>query len=141
MAKATAIAAPDVLNSSFFLSIGQVILSNLQTRWKWYKKFSTDEIDEFVGQNLGNYSNGDNNSSSSTKWSKFISFSINNRSGYSEQLTTILKMIHIDFDNVKYEIDKLVGQNPGNYGIGNGNSSTRYFKFITFSLTNRLVHF
>lgn len=44
----------------------------------------------------------------------------------------MLKMIYIDFDNIKDEIDESVSRNPGNHGNGNRNSSTRYPKFINF---------
>ena len=52
MAMTTAIVTPDVLNLSVFLStIDQLILSNLQPWWRWYRYVSngkTDNIDEKV---------------------------------------------------------------------------------------------
>lgn len=50
------------------------------------------------------------------------------------------EMIHIDFDNVKDEIDEFVSWNLGNYGDGNGSGGTRHLIFINFSINNRLGH-
>ena len=58
-----------------------------------------EEINEFVGQDPGNY--GNSNGSSSTKYFKFISFFVNNRSGYSEQFTTTMEIIKVEVDNIK----------------------------------------
>ena len=46
---------------------------------------------EFVDRDIGN--SGKNNGSSSTRRPKFISFSVNNRSGHFEQLIIMLEMI------------------------------------------------
>lgn len=66
-----------------------------------YIKFDNikNEIDKFISQELGYHSN--NNSSSSTKRLKFISFFLNNKSGYFEQLTIIIEMIQIKVDDTK----------------------------------------
>lgn len=56
-----------------------------------------DKIDQFIGQDLGNY--GKHNSSSSTKRPKFISLSVNNRLGYSEELTTMMELIQFNVDD------------------------------------------
>ena len=58
-----------------------------------------DEIDKFVSQNLSNHSNG--NGSSSTRRLKFIKFSVNDRSGHSEQFITMMKMIQVNVDVTK----------------------------------------
>ena len=58
-----------------------------------------DETDTFVSQDLGDHGNG--NSSSSTRHPKVISFSVNNRSSYLEELTTTMKIIPIDMDDIK----------------------------------------
>ena len=58
-----------------------------------------DKINKFVGQNLGNHSDG--NGSSSTKRLKFISFSINNRSSHFEQFIIKIEMIHVSVKNIK----------------------------------------
>ena len=50
-------------------------------------------------------------------------------------------MIHVNFDNMKGEIDKSVGQDPGNNGDGNGSSNTRRLKLIGFFVNNRIGHF
>ena len=50
-------------------------------------------------------------------------------------------MIHVDFNNVKDEIDEFVSQDPDNIGNGNNSSSIRYLKFISFFVNNRLGHF
>ena len=44
-----------------------------------------------VDKDLSNH--GEGNSSSSTKYPKFISFSVNNKSGHFEQLVIALEMI------------------------------------------------
>lgn len=59
----------------------------------------TNEIDEFLVQNLGN--NGDSNGSSSTRHLKLIGFFVNNRSSYSDQLTSRMEMIQVDVDDTK----------------------------------------
>lgn len=92
----------------------------------------TNDIDEFVSRDSNNYSDDNGNSNSSTKYPKFICFSINDRLSYSEQLTTMLEMIYIDFDNIKDEIDESISRNPGNHSNGDRNSSTEYPKFISF---------
>ena len=99
--------------------------------------FLTYEIDKFVGQDPGNYNDGNSNGSKSTKYFKFIRFFVNNRSGHSDLLTTTLEIIYVDFNNVKDEIDKYVGQDPGNYSNGNGSSSIRGLTFISFFVKNR----
>lgn len=95
------------------------------------------KIDKFVCRDPSNYSNSNGNGSSSTKRAKFISFSVNNRSSYFEQFTTTLKMIYVNFNNVKEEIDKSIGQDPNNHSKNNAKSSTRRPKFISFFVNNR----
>ena len=98
-----------------------------------------DEIDKFVDQDLGN--NGNNNGNSNSKYPKFISFSINNRTGYSKELITTLKIIYIDFNKLKDKSDKFIDQNSGNYGNGNSNSNIKCFKFINFFVNIRSSYF
>ena len=50
-------------------------------------------------------------------------------------------MIHVNFNNVKEEIDKFGGQDLGDHGNGNGSNSTRRPKFISFFVNNRSSHF
>lgn len=52
-----------------------------------------------------------------------------------------LEMINVNFDNVKDEINKFVGQDLGNHGNGNNSSSTKYFKFINFFVNQKSGHF
>lgn len=100
----------------------------------------TDKIDEFVYQDAGNHGDGNNDGSRSTKCPKFISFSVDDWSDHFEQLITTLKMIHINFYNMKDEIDEFVSRYSGNHGNSNGSRSTRRFKFISFSVNNRSGH-
>ena len=100
----------------------------------------TDEIDEFIGQDPSNYNNGNNDSSKNTKHAKFINFFVNNRSGNFEQLTTMLKIIYVNFNNVKNEINESIGQDPGNHSNSNGSSSIRRPQFISFFVNNRSGH-
>lgn len=67
-----------------------------------------------------NHSNG--NSNCNSKYLKFMSFFINNKSSDFEQLTTMMKMIQKIFNNM---IDEKVGQNPSNYGNSDRSSNTR----------------
>ena len=99
--------------------------------------FLADEIDESISQNLNNHDNNHSNGSSSIKYLKFINFFVNDRLGYFEQFTTTLEIIHVNFNNVKDEIDKFFGQYQGNYGNGDGRSSIRYLKSINFTINNR----
>lgn len=50
-------------------------------------------------------------------------------------------MIQVDINNVIDEIDDIDGQSPGAYDNGNGNSSTRRQKFISFFINNRSGHY
>ena len=59
----------------------------------------TDEIDEFIVRDPGNY--GNSNNSSNTKYPQFISYFMNNWSGHAEKLITIMKMIQVDMDNTE----------------------------------------
>ena len=90
---------------------------------------------ETVGQNLGDYSN--NNGSSSSKYSKFISVFVTNKSDYFEQLTTMLEIININVNNMTDKINKFVIRNSGNYNNGKGNSNIRHLKFISFFVNNK----
>lgn len=91
---------------------------------------------EVISQDLDDYSNG--NGSSSTRSLKFINVFINNRSGPSEQLQTMLKMIQVDINDMMNEINEFVVQDAGNHSNNNDKSSTRQPKFINFSINNRL---
>lgn len=52
----------------------------------------------------------------------------------------MLKMIYVNFDDVKNEINEFVDWDLGNHGNGNSSSSTRCVKFIEFSIKNRSGH-
>lgn len=53
----------------------------------------------------------------------------------------MLKIIYIDFDNLKDKIDKSIGQDSGNHSNNDNNNSTKYDKFIKFFVNNRSSHF
>lgn len=81
------------------------------------------------------------NGSNNTRSPKFISFSVNNRLSYFEQLITMLKIIQVDINDVTNEINKFVDQNSGDYSNGNDSSSIWYFKIIIIFVHDRLGHF
>ena len=94
-----------------------------------------DEIDKYVGHNLGNHGNG--NESSNIRLLKHINFFVINRSNYFEQFTTMLEIININFNKVIDQIDKFVGQNLDDHENNNDKSSIRHLKFINFFIKYR----
>ena len=46
-------------------------------------------------------------------------------------------MIHVDFNNIKDEIDDFIGQDQGDHGNGD---SSKCLKFISFFFNNRSGH-
>ena len=51
-----------------------------------------------------------------------------------------MAIIHVNFTNVKDEINEFVGQDLGNYGNGGDSSSIRHTQFINFYINNRSDH-
>lgn len=52
----------------------------------------------------------------------------------------MLKMIYVNFDNIKDKINKSVSQDLGNHGNGNSSSSTKCLKFSNFFVNDRSGH-
>lgn len=53
----------------------------------------------------------------------------------------MLKIIYVNFDNIKKEFDKFVGQTLGNHVDDNDSNIIKYYKFINFFVNNRSTHF
>ena len=97
------------------------------------------KIDKSFGRDSSDYGNDDGNRN--TKRSKFINFIVNNRLGNIEQITTMLEIIYINFNNMKDEIDEFVGRDPSNYGNANSKGSIRRLKFVKFFINDRSDYF
>lgn len=91
-----------------------------------------------VGQDPNNYNNS--NSSSNTKYFKFISIFVNNKLDYFKQFKIALEIMPMNINDMTNKINKFVSRNPGNNGNGNGSSSIRCLKFISIFVNNRSSH-
>lgn len=104
-----------------------------------------DEINEIEGNVDKNmtetYERNNGNSGSNSKRSKLISFSINNRSDYSEQLTKDVMMIPSVFNDD--EICDVLSLLTETYDHSDGNSSSnfKYPKLISLTINNRSGHY